>query len=178
MLALAIFSPSMIDWPNLDADKLNQASGPINSSLHPPLLIDKYQSLEQYQLQAEQLQLQLWLYRFSGLGLDNKASYYFNNVVPENLHIYRVEKEQAINFVFFRSISNHPGLLGYSYASNSGLRSQKSALKRQKLIDIMHGNRSTAILAISALCIKKDCELTKEEIRKQINSQFNNLALN
>jgi exosortase len=177
VLALAIFSPSMIDWPNLDADKLNQASGPVSSSLHPALLIDKYQSVEQHQLQTKQLQMQLWLYRFSGLGLDNKASYYLNEVVPESLRVSKTAVEQNINYVYFDASSNRPALLAFAYANSKGLAAERSQLKSQRFSEVLKGYRKSAILAGSTLCLAQDCQAAKSALSEQLQRYANNPLL-
>ncbi|WP_427978862.1 exosortase [Agarivorans sp.] len=168
LLALVIFSPSMIDWPNLDADKLNQPPAQLTSQIHPTLLVDKYQSLEQQQLQTEELQLQLWLYRFSGLGLDNKASYYLNEVVPESLHVNKTMVEENINYVYFRASSNRPALLAYAYANSAGLAANRSQLKNQRFIEVLRGQRKSAILAGSSLCLEQDCQAAKNALTEQL----------
>ncbi len=176
-LALIIFSPSIIDWPNLDAEKLNPPSSPITTSLHPPLLIDKYQSLEQHQLRSEQLQLQLWLYRFSGLGLDNKASYYLNDVIPEALPINKITVEENINYVYFHASNNRPALLAYAYANSKGLAAHRSQLKAQRLKEVLEGQRKSAILAASTLCLKSNCQMAKDALAEQLQSYANSPSL-
>ncbi|WP_221074898.1 exosortase [Agarivorans aestuarii] len=178
ILALLIFSPSLIDWPVWDANKLNTEDIKATTSYHPALQVAQYQSVEQQSLSVNQIELNYWVFLFSGLGLDNKASFYLNEVVPENLRIDHSETEQAINFVYFRSAANRPALLAYSYASDSGLQPLRTHLKRQKLSNIMNGNRSTAILAYSAQCPRESCKLTKKILSEQIHTQFNNLSLN
>ena len=124
--------------------------------------------MEQHKLSVNQVELSHWVFLFSGLGLDNKASFYLNEVVPEGLRIDRTETEQAINFVYFRSAANRPGVLAYSYAGAKGMVSKRSALRAQRFSEILVGQRQSAIVAASALCIENSCSEAKRALSKQL----------
>lgn len=168
ILALLIFSPSLIDWPVWDANKLNTEDAKATTSYHPALQVAQYQSVEQQSLSVNQVELNHWVFLFSGLGLDNKASFYLNEVVPENLRIDSSETEQAINFVYFRSAANRPGVLAYSYAGAKGMVSNRSALRAQRFSEILSGQRQSAIVAASALCVDNDCSEAKQALSMQL----------
>ncbi|UPW19205.1 exosortase [Agarivorans sp. TSD2052] len=175
-LALLAFSPSLIDWPVVDANKLNTHQQSPASPYHSSLQVTQFQSVEHQTIVVNTFEIHQWVYLFSGLGLDNKASFYLNDVVPEDLRVVRNEKNKAINFVYFHPSSNQTALLAYSYAGVNGMVANRAALRAQRFSEVLSGKRKSAIIAVSALCIDQSCSQVKTSLEQHL-SQFSDFQL-
>ncbi|GDY26795.1 hypothetical protein AHAT_26850 [Agarivorans sp. Toyoura001] len=168
ILALLVFSPSLLDWPVVDANQLNSQQTPSEVLYHRSLQVSQYQSVEHQTLSVDDIELQQWVYLFSGLGLDNKASFYLNEVVPENMRVKKTENTLRTNFVYFRSRANQPALLAYSYAGANGLVANRGALRSQRFSEVLAGKRKSAIVAASVLCADASCTRERAALEQQL----------
>lgn len=171
LFALILLSPLSLDLPVFDAETLNSSNRVRASDTHGPLQISRYSELRYQLIEQNDHQLSLWYFTFSGYGLDNKASYFNNSIIPDGMRIETKKRDAQTHSIYFLAKNNQPAVLVYAYLSARGLTSSLKQQKQNHLLAALSGHRESAILVGSSLCNATDCRDTLGTLQQMLSQQ-------
>lgn len=106
--------------------------------------------------------IELVNFEFDGEHLDDKASYYLNNPIPEGFNVVRSLDTDKWNVREVRDKHKKRFLIAYRYGTSSGFYKSPFGLKKSRLKNALSGDMSSSIQWIIVPC-ESSCNLSNIE---------------